>query len=66
MKVTMDDSRITSITQLKEFLKGSETIPISLKDTGIQERYQVIQNTLKQFQYHSLRKKDKHIIILYL
>ena len=66
MKVTMDDSRITSIAQLKEFLKGSEKIVVSLEDTKLSEKYEFIDKTIKQFFYRKLSKKEKRVIIQYL
>lgn len=66
MEITMDDSRITSIAQLREFLKGSQKIPFSLEDASIEKKYEFIDETLKKFLYVTLPKKEKKIIILYL
>lgn len=46
MKVTMDDSRITSIAQLKGFLKASQGMAVSLEDAPIKERYEFIDKSL--------------------
>lgn len=66
MQITMDDSRITSITQLKEFLKGSQKVVVSLDESALEEKYAFIEKTVKQFSYGKLSRKDKRIVILYL
>lgn len=66
MKVTMDDSRLVDITQLKDFLKGSQGVAVSLESATLKERYSFIEKTLKQFNYHNLRKKDKRVVVNYL
>lgn len=66
MQITMNDSRITSIAQLKDFLKGVEEIPFSLEDASVEKRYAFIDETIKKFNYLALPKKDKKIIIWYL
>ena len=66
MQITMDDSHITSITQLQEFLKGSQKLPFSLENESIEKKYRCINATLKKFLYRKLGRKDKKIIIWYL
>ena len=66
MNITMDDSRITSITQLSEFLKGSQRVVVSLENSSIEDKYQFIEKTVKQFSYQKLSKKEKRVIIKYL
>jgi TPP-dependent indolepyruvate ferredoxin oxidoreductase alpha subunit len=66
MNITMDDSRITSIAQLRDFLNGSQRIVVSLENSFIEEKYQFIEKTVKQFLYRKLKKKDKKIVVLYL
>lgn len=66
MKVTMDDSRLTTIIQLKEFLKGSAKLVVSLADSPLEEKYEFLEKTVKQFVYQKLSKKDKRVVILYL
>ena len=66
MKVTMDDSRLVNITQLKDFLKGSQGVAVSLGNAPVKERYSFIEKTLKQFNYHNLKKKDKRVVVNYL
>lgn len=66
MYITMDDSRITSIAQLKEFLNASKQVVVSLEQSSLEEKYSFIEKTIKQFSYQKLSKKDKRIVIRYL
>lgn len=66
MQINMDDSRITSIAQLRDFLNGSQRVVVSLENSSIVEKYQFIEKTVKQFLYQKLKKKDKKIVVLYL
>jgi len=66
MQITMDDSRITSIAQIQDFLKASQKIPFSLEDASIEKKYEFIDEILKKFLYVKLPKKDKKIILMYL
>jgi len=38
MKIYMDDSRLTDVTKLKKFLKGSQGVNLSLKKLSIDQR----------------------------
>lgn len=66
MQITMNDSRIVSIAQLREFLNGIQTIPFSLYDASIEKKYQFITQTLKKFSYKKAHKKDKQVVLWYL
>lgn len=66
MDITMNDSRIVSITQLKEFLKGSLQIPFSLTEASIERKYEFLEETIKRFAYRTLKRRDKKIILWYL
>lgn len=66
MQITMDDSRIISITQLQEFLKGTHKIPFSLRSESIEKKYTFIDETIKRFLYRKLPKKEKRVILWYL
>lgn len=66
MQINMDDSRIISIAQLRDFLNGSKRVVVSLENSSIVEKYQFIEKTVKQFLYQKLKKKDKKIVVLYL
>jgi len=62
----MDDSRITSIAQLKEFLNASQKVVVSLEQSPLEEKYRFIEKTLKQFSYKRLSRKEKRIVVAYL
>lgn len=66
MDITMNDSRIVSITQLEEFLKGSLKIPFSLDKESVEGKYEFIEENLKRFSYRNLKRKEKRIILWYL
>lgn len=64
MKLSMNDSRIDSIAQLKEFVNSSSDIDFKLE--SIEEKYKLINKTVKKFKYHDLSRGKKHIVRLYL
>lgn len=66
MQITMNDSRITSIAQIQDFLKASQKIPFSLDNESIEKKYEFIDETLRKLFYVKLPKKQKKIAIWYL
>ena len=66
MKITMNDSRITTIPQLRAFLKGNQGVDLSLRDASIDEKYQLINETIKRFKYWKLSKRQKRPVLSYL
>ena len=60
----MNDNGITTLEQVRRFLKGTEVIGFAIKDK--KERYAWIENTLVRFRYLELTKQDKGLIIRYL
>lgn len=66
MNITMDDSRITTVAQLQEFLKASQKVVVSLENEPIEEKYAFIEKTIKQFSYQKLSKREKRIVLVYL
>ena len=46
MEITMNDSRINNITQIREFLKGSQGFDFSLRNALIDEKYSFIDETV--------------------
>jgi hypothetical protein len=64
MKVIMDDLRLNTIDQIKEFLKGSRELIVRLN--SIEEKYTFIDETVDRFSYGSLKKKEKRTIVKYL
>src|SRR3989337_1369502 len=57
MTITMNDSHMVSIAQIKEFIKVSKDIEFTA--TSRTEKYQWIETVLGRFKYFSLRKKGK-------
>ena len=64
--ITMNDSRLTNINQLREFLKGSQKFDFSLKSNSIKEKYAFIKKIIARFQYQQLAWKDKRIVLSFL
>lgn len=64
MTLGMNDDNVTSIAQLREFLKLSKSATFNSKDTD--EAYEWIGRTLGKFRYTRLRKRDKSIVKKYL
>lgn len=64
MTITMNDSHITSIAQMKEFSKVAKVI--EFKGESKKEKYAWIEDVLNRFRYFSLRKKDKSVIKEYV
>jgi hypothetical protein len=64
MTITMDDSDLKTIANIKRFLRGSARI--KLKATSRREKYSWINATLAKFKYSRQRKKDKSIIKNYM
>jgi len=60
----MTDSHITSIAQIKEFLKLNGSI--QFQAVSKKEKYQWIEKSLSKFRYFSLRKKDKVTVKNYI
>ncbi|MDA2922032.1 integrase [Patescibacteria group bacterium AH-259-L07] len=60
----MNDSHIVSITQMREFVKGSQDI--TFKAISRKQTYQWIDTIVTRFRYVTLRKKDKTAIKDYL
>ena len=66
MNITMNDLRIDNITQLRSFLEGTKKIDLSLRDAPLEEKYQFIDQTVDRFNYPTLPRKDKRVVISYL
>lgn len=63
MTIIMNDSRIVSISQLEEFLKGG--IDITFIGDERQDKYAWVEGILKRFRYHHLNKKEKGVVKAY-
>lgn len=66
MEITMDDSRINNVTQIREFLKGSIKFDLSLRAASIEKKYQFIDETVDRLKYGKLLKRDKKVVLNYL
>ncbi|MBI4991556.1 integrase [Candidatus Gottesmanbacteria bacterium] len=66
MEITMDDSLISNVTQIREFLKGSIKFDLSLRDAEIERKYEFIDKTVDRLKYGKLPKRDKKVVIKYL
>lgn len=64
MTITMNDSHITSIAQIREFSKVARVI--EFKGESKKEKYAWIEDVLNRFRYFSLRKKDKTAVKEYI
>jgi transposase InsO family protein len=66
MNITMKDTDVCSITQLKELVKFGKQI--EFESTNIEERYKWIATALGKFRYFDKRttKKDRGIVLSYI
>jgi len=60
MKINMDDSRLTNVTQLKEFLKASQGMAVFLEEATIEEKYSFIDKTIDRLNYHRVSDENGH------
>lgn len=66
MKITMNDSRLTNVNQLRAVLKGSQELDLSLRKASIADKYQFVDQTVDRLDYGKLSKKDKKVVRKYL
>ena len=64
MTIIMDDTKITTLGQIRQILAGSRSI--EFKATNRQERYTWIESVLKRFHYFELNRIDKGLVKAYL
>ena len=64
MVITMNDSKLSSITEVKRFLKESEVTEFKKKFQ--KEAYEWIEGTPERFDYLNLCKKEKGLMKKYL
>jgi hypothetical protein len=65
MVINMNESRLRSIAQLKEFLAGCTQVQLSPAG-GDSQRYAHISRVLQRFDYPRLGKADKGVVLMYL
>src|SRR3990167_3580387 len=61
----MDDSRLTNITQWRDFLKGSQKAGFCLGGSP-EEKYTFIDRTVDRLNYRRLSRQDKRLALSYL
>ena len=61
MKINMNDSRICSLKQIKEFLKLDQNF--NFKISNKKDKYNWVEQALGKFRYHSLKKKKEKMIV---
>ena len=64
MTINMDDTKITTLEQIREVLTSSKKI--AFKQTRREELYGWIEEVLKRFDYFNLRRKAKGLVRAYL
>lgn len=64
MNTYMNDTKLTELPQVRKFLSGTEGV--EFKPLAMATRYSWIAKTLKRFNYHRLRKKDKGAVRDYI
>ena len=64
MTLTMDDTHITTLEQVREVLSSSPGL--AFKGVGRQERYRWIESVLKRFDYFRMGRKGKGLLKAYL
>ena len=64
MKITMNTTRITSISDVDDFLQGAEKVSFSLACK--KDKYRFVSSTLVKLRYGVARKKEKTLIKKYL
>ena len=60
----MNDERLQTIEQVKQFLEGSEALEFG--GVSIEERYRWIEGVLKRFGYYRLKRAEKGVIRRYI
>ncbi|MBL8024712.1 MAG: transposase family protein [Elusimicrobia bacterium] len=64
MTITMDDSKIQTLAQIRQILKSSRKL--RFKSKSRHDKYAWIEDTLNRFDYYSLNKKAKGTVKSYL
>jgi len=64
MTISMDDSQITTLEQIRKVLESSQGI--AFKGMGREQRYRWIETVVKRFDYFELGRKGKGLLKAYL
>ena len=65
MNTIMNIDNLTSITQMEEFLEGSQAIAFAVA-VNADERYRFTEKVLKRFSYTRLKRKEKGVVRKFL
>ena len=65
MNTIMNIDNLTSITQMEEFLEGSQAIAFAVA-VNADERYRFTEKVLKRFSYTRLKRKEKGVLRKFL
>ena len=66
MVINMNETRLATIAQLREFLAGSVAIEFGAHDSNDCERYAHISRVLKRFDYPRLKRGEAGVVLAYL
>ena len=67
MVINMDESKLTTIAQIEQFLAATPEIEFSgISDAGDVERYAQVSRVLKRFDYPARRKRERGVLRRYL
>ena len=64
MQLIMNDERLQTIGQVKQFLAGSEALDFG--GVSVEEKYKWIETVLVRFKYYQLKKAEKGVIRRYI
>lgn len=65
MVIDMNESRLTTVAQLRAFLEGSLEVEFGAVSNDV-ERYGFISAVLRRFRYYRLGRSDKGVVLRYL
>jgi hypothetical protein len=60
----MNDERLQTIEQVKQFLEGSEAL--EFRGVSVEERYHWMETVLVRFRYYGLKRAEKGVIRRYI
>ena len=66
MVINMNETRLATIAQLREFLAGSHEIEFTAHGSDDCDRYAHISRVLKRFDYPRLKRGDQGVVLAYL
>jgi len=64
MQLIMNDEKVTTIEQVRQFLRGSETV--RFEGVSIEGKYRWIESVLVKFTYQRLRRAERGVVRQYL